>query len=97
MRRKIDEVDSKPSVGLLHADGSISVERLDCSEDKFMARDLEVKFHEEEGLNLSEFVRGLDGLGDERLDFEEVLRHYLTSYEVSDEARQIILQSLHHD
>jgi hypothetical protein len=97
MRRKIDEVDSRPSVGLLHADGSISVERLDCSADKFLSRDLEVKFHEEEGLKLGDFVRDLETLGGERLDFEEALRHYLSNYEVSEQARQIILQSLRHD
>lgn len=91
IRRKSDEIDYRPAIGILYSDGSIEREFLDTSIDKF---------HEKEELakgstfDLKEFIDGLESLGEQDLNFREAVENHLRSEEVDDEVKSIILKSM---
>lgn len=96
MRRKADERDYRPWVGLLHADGSITPHCLDCSEDKWIAEPLN-----SEMLQRSENAEDMQALIDElnateqcALTFAGALLEYMESHKVSPAVRDIIVKSL---
>ena len=93
-RRTVDQIGFRPSVGLLHSDGTITRHYLDCSEDRFVEAD-ELKDLEAAGLgDLSEFVDELNALGGAVVDFREALHRYLDTKRVPEAVRRVILQAL---
>lgn len=87
LRRKADEIDHKPCVGFLKADGSIKVKYLDVSGDKFVLRPVKA----EQELDLEDFVEGLKQI-DGRLDFESAVRK--ASEKLSNEGKRVLLEAL---
>lgn len=91
-RRKMDERECKPSVGLLMADGSVERHFLDSSKDVFL-----------DGGN-GEIAKGLDGmrpfldelstLGDAAISFSEEIKRQLDRQETRPEVKELVLKWL---
>ena len=90
-RRKADERNYQPVVGLIMSDGSIKRKRLDVSEDRWIdnVADAETLV----GSNCADFIRELDALGDAALDFAQAVKRRL-SHGVSKECREVVLRCL---
>jgi len=91
IRRKRDEVNYKPRVGLLYSDGSIKEEFLDTSEDSFVA---EAQEREEVAVNMSEFIQDLEELGEQGLNFRGAVEARLKMDDIKPRTREIILQAI---
>lgn len=91
MRRKSDEIDYKPQVGLLLEDGTVISHYLDTSEDKYIEKEEE---RVETNLDMGEFFDELEKLGKTALDFKEAMKEFLHSGKTSAEAKQIILDAM---
>lgn len=89
MRRKMDEYNYHPMVGLLRADGAIQRFYLDCSEDVFIDVDKTLavldKIMEAEG-----FVDELEKLGTYFVDFRQVLKDYCLTNSTPKRIRAIL-------
>jgi len=94
MRRKSDEIDYKPQVGLLLKSGEVASHYLDISKDKHLdVVDMALK-EEEADLNLTDFFDGLGKLGKTALDFKDAMKEFLHSGKTSAEASQIIHRAM---
>lgn len=91
IRRKSDELNYIPAVGLLYADGSIMRHKLDTSNDRFHDNP---KDEPKDGVDLQNFIENLEGLGEQGLDFRAAIKHFLDSEKVDKETRKIITASL---
>jgi len=94
MKRKQDERDYEPSVGLIYSDGSVERAPLDCSQDKFT--DVDEMFGEafRSVTGLQTFIDELCSLGDHALDFGEAVRQVLKQGTVEEGVKSIILTAL---
>ncbi len=91
-RRHIDEIDHKPSVGLVYSDGTIKRYYLDCSQDRFLdTKDISKAM---EGIGCESFLEALADLGNSATDFTETVKRVLRRDKVSEEVKQIILRYL---
>lgn len=91
MRRKSDEVDYKPQVGLLYSDGSVEPYYLDISQDKHLdAATAKKKEQEEEEFDMVKFAKELMKLGDSALDFSEAMKRYCRTKKIKAEVHQVI-------
>lgn len=88
MRRKIDELDHRPSVGLLRADGSVGRHYLDVSKDQFITPEHAA------GADFGDFLEQLRRLGDSALDFGEAVRRELGRPGVPAGVRRLLLGAL---
>lgn len=88
LRRKSDEIDHKPCVGLLKADGSIEKKYLDVSGDKFADRPAG------EERNLDGLVEELNKLGDSGLDFESAVLRAMEREKIPERVRKTILEAM---
>lgn len=87
IRRKSDELDRRPCVGLLYDNGLVKAHLLDTSADKFHQ---DAKKREEAPVNMKEFLDSLEGLGEQGLDFREAVRQHLQSGDLKKPVRQLI-------
>lgn len=88
MRRKSDEADYKPCVGLLQADGSVIRHYLDINEDVFEKVRKEEEFVKVEGIK--EFMEELGTLQAHGLDFKAAIRRYVTDHTTSEAAKALL-------
>lgn len=91
-RRKIDEKTYQPSVGLLHEDGTVSRQYLDCSADKWLDECTELP-----GINdigFQSFLESLSELGEQAMDFAAVVHRLLERDKVSQRVKDFVLQAL---
>ncbi len=91
IRRKSDEMDYRPSVGILFDDGSIVRKYLDTSKDRFHEN---AKEREESAFDLKGFIDGLEKLGEHRLDFREAVKNCLRSDDIDDKTKEVIMRAL---
>lgn len=96
MRRKADERDYVPQVGLIHADGSISRTSLDCSKDRFLEPE-ELASAVTAGLDLSDFIETLEGMGDAALDVDEMVSRCLEKMKASETVKTAVLKAFSKD
>lgn len=94
IRRKSDELDRQPSVGLLYSDGTVKRHKLDTSGDRF--HDAPASTRPELAVDMAAFISGLEKLGEHGLDFREAVKRHLETEDLSDEAKQIIKEALEH-
>jgi len=93
MRRKTDERDYKPGVGLLHADGKVTRHYLDTSQDKFIQA-TEAEEAVEKILDMTAFVSGLRDLeANDALDFVVAVKRFLKDNKVAGRVAEIILEA----
>ncbi len=92
MRRKTDERDYKPGIGLLMGDGSVQRHYLNTELDKFTA----LTAAEEAiatTLDMSRFVDELKGLGaGDALNFWDTMKKFLDTNNVRKEVRNVIME-----
>lgn len=95
-KRKADEIDHRPCVGLLHEDGSITLEYLDCSQDRFLdGLDVVSQAEKDSGLDLTGFLEELTGLADSDLNFSEAVLRFMESHDkVNESTRKILLNAI---
>lgn len=94
MRRKSDERDYQPTVGLLHSDGSITRYKLDVSEDKFLDSGDIPQSLRDNSLGMETFIEELSALGDATIDFRDAVHRLLEREKVSPAVKRIVLTSL---
>lgn len=93
MRRRSDEINYRPFVGLLTRKGEWRQHYLDTSKDKTL---------NPEGLptvivadrNFTEFLEELESLGDSALDFEEAVKQAMDRFKLPATVRQIVLRCM---
>jgi len=95
MRRKSDEIDYKPQVGLLLKSGMVIPHYLDISKDKYLLT-ADPKGERPE-LDLKSFMEKLEKLGKTELDFEDAMEEFIRAGKVCIEAGQIILEAMEKD
>lgn len=91
MRRKSDEIDYRPQVGLLDENGIMHTYLLDISKDKHLELP---EAHEPGEFDMKAFIQGLEELGDTALDFTEAIKQYMKTKKISTEVKTIILEAL---
>jgi DNA repair exonuclease SbcCD nuclease subunit len=92
MRRKTDERDYRPMVGLLKEDGNLYPHYLDVSEDLWLEESLPSP-EEPKDFDASRFVKSLQSLGVDSLDFREALKHEMERDQTREPVRNIVLKS----
>lgn len=90
MRRRSDEKDLRPSVGLVMSDGSVERHYLDISRDVFSET---VSKEVEESEDSIEFIQALSGLQDETANFFDAVKRKVEGLE-SKTLRKLILELL---
>jgi hypothetical protein len=92
MRRKSDEKDYKPRVGLIFEDGTVQSRRLDISNDIFVptAKQAELK----ENIELEDFLNGLSDLERSSIDFAESVHRAMQRAGLSKQAKRILIEAL---
>ena len=93
VRRKTDEYEYKPRVGLLCADRTIKTHFLDISQDVLTVSERVVQ-SEKEDLDLSGFLSELGGLQADSLDFREAVLRTLEHESATQRVKEIVLKSL---
>jgi hypothetical protein len=93
MRRKADELEYKPKIGLLHKKGNFTVVELDCSEDKFIDIDKALAVVETT-LEMTEFIKELSSLKGCALNFVEAIKSFMKELGTDSEVRQLVLSLL---
>lgn len=92
MRRRLNERDLCPSVGLLHADLTITRHTLDTSKDVF--DDTPRAENLQRAINPDELIKELQDLGNEPLSFADVLERIRKARQLPDEVWEVILKAL---
>lgn len=93
MRRKIDEISHRPSVGLIHSDNTITRHYLDVSKDQFI--DPKSRMNKLDcGEGFEDFLEGLSTLGDSGLNFREAVHRKMASDKMLDGVKMAISRSL---
>lgn len=92
MRRKSDELDYDPQIGLLHRSGKITPYLLDCSEDEYIDLGEELSL----GKQTEEFLNSIYNLTEQSLDFVAALQRLITDKAVSQQARAILERAIDH-
>jgi len=93
MRRKSDEREYTPQVGLLHRDGSISSHLLDVSEDVF-SDPRESTQREADADQADRVLEELKSLGADSLDYRDSLETYMRVHATPQSVRELVLSSL---
>lgn len=99
MRRHSDQIDHKPSVGLLLSDGTIRRHYLDISRDVFspVPNEATPRLAAQAVANTPDmraFLAELAGLGEGGLDFREAVKRHLAAHPPSRAAARLLLESL---
>lgn len=92
MRRKSDEINYEPQVGLLLESGEIVSHHLDISEDKHL--DVQGDIDDKDTLDMKSFFRELEKLGQTELKFVDAIKKYFAAKKVVKETRQILLRAM---
>jgi DNA repair exonuclease SbcCD nuclease subunit len=91
IRRKSDEADYKPSVGLLHASGKVTPHYLDTSKDAF-SKSVTAKEEREEDESIQAFVERLSHLEDTDLNYRESLTRAMRG--APESVRRVLLEAM---
>lgn len=92
IRRKSDEIDYQPSVGVLFSDGTIKRKKLDISGDKFQTIE---PGRREVPVNMKEFIDQLEGLGEHGLNFKEAVENHLRENDdIEPETKEMITKAM---
>lgn len=94
IRRKIDETEYRPGVGILLNDGTIERVYLDISEDK-MATETDIKnIKILERIDMPHLLEELNKLSSSSTSFPEAVRRWLEENRCRPYARQLLMEAL---
>ena len=91
MRRKLDECDYKPQVGLLYQSGRVEPYYLDTSKDVYLSAQQTTA---KQDADLTAFIAELNKLGKSALDFREAVKQYLDCHEIRNTVRDVIMKAM---
>ncbi len=91
IRRRSDEKDYEPQVGIIYEDGSVKSEKLNTDREKFIELKGDATI---DGIDLSTFFEQLGSLSELNLEFEELVKRYVESHKVSQIVIDIVRKSL---
>lgn len=91
IRRKSDEIDYRPTVGILRDDGSIVRQPLITDRDQFRT---DKEMEEVVEVDMSGFVEELSNLGEHGLDFRETVRMAMKNKKVPGPVKEMVLSCL---
>lgn len=91
IRRKADEINYKPHVGILYSDGTVKPHYLDTSIDRFHDRPEE---REQKEFDMRAFLESLEDLGEQGLNFHTAVENYLRDNKVTPSVKAQILEML---
>jgi hypothetical protein len=91
IRRKSDEIDYTPAMGVLYNDGTIKRRKYDTSIDSF--HETEEK-RSETAIDMQDFLAQLEDLGEHGLNFREMVENHLRRDDVHPSTKEIILKAL---
>ena len=94
MRRKSDEDDYKPMIGLLYNDGRVLPCYLDISKDKYLESVKGLDENEEADFDMSAFANELTKLGKSALDFTEAMKLYMQRNKVNSDVVNLVLNAM---
>lgn len=94
MRRKSDEVNYRPWIGLVTTDKDVIPHYLDTSKDKYLQMAKDSKGCPGKALDMDGFLQGLAELGKDALDFETAIKHYNHKHNTRRPVRNIIKESM---
>ena len=97
MRRKSDEINYKPRVGLLFSNGVVEPYYLDQSQDKYLSAEQSKKLIEQSAIDFKKFAKELSELSDSELDFQEAWKFYVLKNNVSKEIDNIVWDAMTKD
>jgi DNA repair exonuclease SbcCD nuclease subunit len=94
MRRKSDEADYKPWVGLIHASGKVDTHYLDTSQDVLTV--LEPGEEQDEAViaEIRDFLEELSRLEATRLDYREAMVRVMDRQKVNESIRAVIIEAM---
>jgi len=91
-RRKSDEIDYSPQVGLIYEDGSVEPFYLNCDEDIIVKTESAKQIKND--MQLTDFLESLTNLKSSNLDFEETMKQVLEEKKPSHEVWKTILEAM---
>jgi len=91
MRRKADEIDYKPQIGLIYDDGEVVPWELDISKDKYIET---MKKEESVEIDMSSFIEELKSMGDTAFDFSEAVKAFMIKNKTMKQVKKIIIESM---
>ena len=94
MRRKSDEINYKPKVGLLFSNGVVEPYYLDQSQDKYLSTEQTKKLIEQSAIDFKKFAKELSELSDSELDFQEAWKFYVLKNNISKEIDSIVWDAM---
>jgi hypothetical protein len=97
MRRRVDEKDHRPQVGLLKDDCTIDIHYLDVSQDILTIDPVRMSKATAETIrehDLEEFIERLRGLGEGGLNFVEAMKSYMDAGKIPSEIREIVTKAI---
>lgn len=99
MRRRKDEMDYNPSIGLLHMNGTITRKRLNCAADNYLQDDniVEAKTTNSASLDLHNFMEELQELGTDSLDYRQAVEQYCQSNKIDEQVYSMIKEAIGND
>lgn len=93
-RRRSDERNHRPSLGLLMDDLTVELHPLDCSQDLWIDQE-KARLEEGEEFNARSLMKELKKLSqDDEISFRNAMHRYLQVYQVSPGAQRIILEAM---
>lgn len=92
MRRKSDEWDYRPQVGLLLRNGSVVPHYLDCSKDKTTI--VTEKEKKPDNKNLERFMKELTQLGEVGLNFQETVKAHVRDNKVDSGVKRVLWKAM---
>lgn len=95
MRRKIDERAYDPAITVLTTDGCLRQFKLDTSADVFTVNGAAAaKAVSGELRSFTDYLETLGSLKDAPLDFEDAVRNYFESHDVSDLTKSVLIEAM---
>ncbi len=93
MRRAINEIEYKPTCGLLYNDGTINPHFLDATQDKFINIE-EAEEKEQQKVDTAKFIQELKSLGKDSLDFHDAVKKYMNIEKVNEDVQELVWDSM---
>lgn len=94
MRRRADEIEHKPCVGILYDSGRIEKKYLNVTGDRLLEGDRLKKLAAVIDIDMDDFIKEVDSLVERGIDLGQATREYCDRFEVKRSVRKLLLKSL---
>lgn len=94
MRRRSDQKDYQPMVGLITDKGNVIPHYLDISQDKYVVDSKLLKQKEKTELDMTDFMKELETLGDAGLDFLMAIKRFCQKHKIDKSITKVLNEVL---